>query len=155
PPPHRDASDQPQGAERARARPSLFVPPRREHSYREQLQVQLRSLCRAGAGLGLAGQGKLDRQGPDVLGPCADGVRTIVAGPSGAALASSNSREGEAMNIAVICTALLGLLLFGLGFHVSLQRRENRRSMGYEASPVDPLHRAVRAHANTAEYAPF
>jgi uncharacterized protein len=59
------------------------------------------------------------------------------------------------MNIAIICTALLGLLLFGLGFHVSLQRRENRRSMGYEASPVDPLHRAVRAHANTAEYAPF
>jgi uncharacterized membrane protein YecN with MAPEG domain len=59
------------------------------------------------------------------------------------------------MNIAIICTALLGLLLFGLGFHVSLQRRANRRSIGYEASPVDPLHRAVRAHANTAEYAPF
>jgi uncharacterized membrane protein YecN with MAPEG domain len=59
------------------------------------------------------------------------------------------------MNVAIICTALLGLLLFGLGFHVSLQRRENRRSVGHEASPVDPLHRAVRAHANTAEYAPF
>jgi uncharacterized protein len=59
------------------------------------------------------------------------------------------------MNIAIICTALLGLLLFGLGFHVSLQRREHRRSVGHEASPVDPLHRAVRAHANTAEYAPF
>ena len=59
------------------------------------------------------------------------------------------------MNVAVICTALLGLLLFGLGFYVSLQRRENRRSIGYDPSPADPLHRAVRAHANTAEYAPF
>jgi uncharacterized membrane protein YecN with MAPEG domain len=59
------------------------------------------------------------------------------------------------MNIGIICTALLGLLLFGLGLHVSLQRRQNRRSSGYDASPTDPLHRAVRAHANTAEYAPF
>src|SRR6202007_2610230 len=59
------------------------------------------------------------------------------------------------MNIAIVCTALLGLLLFGLGLNVSLQRRQNRRSIGHEASPVDPLHRAVRAHANTAEYAPF
>lgn len=59
------------------------------------------------------------------------------------------------MNIAVVCTALLGLLLFGLGLNVSLQRRENRKSVGHDASPVDPLHRAVRAHANTAEYAPF
>jgi len=59
------------------------------------------------------------------------------------------------MNVGIICTALLGLLLFGLGLHVSLQRRENRRSIGYDASPLDPLHRAVRAHANTAEYAPF
>lgn len=59
------------------------------------------------------------------------------------------------MNIAIFCTALLGLLLFGLGLHVSLQRQKNRRSVGHDASPVDPLHRAVRAHANTAEYAPF
>ncbi|TPQ42387.1 hypothetical protein C2U70_01640 [Bradyrhizobium guangdongense] len=59
------------------------------------------------------------------------------------------------MNIAIICTALLGLLLFGLGFNVSIQRRNNRRSIGYDPSPTDPIHRAVRAHANTAEYAPF
>ena len=59
------------------------------------------------------------------------------------------------MNIAIVCTALLGLLLFGLGLNVSLQRRQNRRSIGHDASPLDPLHRAVRAHANTAEYAPF
>jgi uncharacterized membrane protein YecN with MAPEG domain len=59
------------------------------------------------------------------------------------------------MNIGIICTALLGLLLFGLGLHVSLQRRQNRRSTGHDASPADSLHRAVRAHGNTAEYAPF
>lgn len=59
------------------------------------------------------------------------------------------------MNVAIVCTALLGLLLFGLGLHVSLQRRSTRRSIGHDASPVDPLHRAVRAHANTAEYVPF
>jgi uncharacterized membrane protein YecN with MAPEG domain len=59
------------------------------------------------------------------------------------------------MNIAIVCSALLGLLLFGLGLNVSLQRRQNRRSAGHDASPVDPLHRAIRAHANTAEYAPF
>jgi uncharacterized protein len=59
------------------------------------------------------------------------------------------------MNVAIVCTALLGLLLFGLGLNVSLQRRQNRRSIGHELSPADPLHRAVRAHANTAEYAPF
>jgi uncharacterized protein len=60
------------------------------------------------------------------------------------------------MNVGIVCTALLGLLLFGLGFYVSIQRQQNRRSVGYDAnSPVDPLHRAVRAHANTAEYAPF
>ena len=59
------------------------------------------------------------------------------------------------MNIAVVCTALLGLLLFGLGLQVSLTRGKTRRNIGHDASPVDPLHRAVRAHANTAEYVPF
>ena len=59
------------------------------------------------------------------------------------------------MNIAIVCTALLGLLLFGLGLNVSLQRRQSRRSIGHETSPTDPLYRAVRAHGNTAEYAPF
>mgnify|MGYP000940742113 CR=1 FL=1 len=59
------------------------------------------------------------------------------------------------MNIAIVCAALLGLLLFGLGLNVSMQRRKNQRSIGHDVSPVDPLHRAVRAHANTAEYAPF
>ena len=59
------------------------------------------------------------------------------------------------MNVAIICTALLGLLLFALGLNVSIQRNRSKRSVGYDASPTDPLHRAVRAHANTAEYVPF
>jgi uncharacterized membrane protein YecN with MAPEG domain len=59
------------------------------------------------------------------------------------------------MNIAVACTALLGLLLFGLGLHVSLMRGRMKRSVGCDTSPTDPLHRAIRAHGNTAEYAPF
>src|SRR5215831_16977240 len=59
------------------------------------------------------------------------------------------------MNIAVACTALLGLLLFGLGLHVSLMRGRMKRSIGCDTSPTDPLHRAVRAHGNTAEYTPF
>jgi uncharacterized protein len=59
------------------------------------------------------------------------------------------------MSVAVICTALLGLLLFGLGLYVSILRQRYRRIIGHDTSPVDPLHRAVRAHGNTAEYAPF
>src|ERR1700745_1445006 len=59
------------------------------------------------------------------------------------------------MNVAVICTASLGLLLFGLGLYVSILRMRTRRNVGCDTSPVDPLHRAVRAHGNTAEYAPF
>ncbi|HLG80788.1 MAG TPA: MAPEG family protein [Bradyrhizobium sp.] len=59
------------------------------------------------------------------------------------------------MNVAIVCTGVLGLLLFGLGLHVSLLRRRTRRSIGCDTGPTDPLHRAVRAHGNTAEYAPF
>jgi uncharacterized membrane protein YecN with MAPEG domain len=59
------------------------------------------------------------------------------------------------MTIAILCTALLGLLLFGLGLYVSILRGRFRRGVGHDDSPTDPIHRAVRAHANTAEYAPF
>src|ERR1043166_321704 len=77
-------------------------------------------------------------------------------GPAPCRVSLPRSRDwGKRMNVAIVCTALLGLLLFGLGLNVSLQRRQNRRSAGHDASPVDPLHRAIRAHANTAKYAPF
>jgi uncharacterized protein len=59
------------------------------------------------------------------------------------------------MPIAIICTSLLGLLLFGLGLFVSIQRQRYHKIIGHDPDPEDPIHRAIRAHANTAEYAPF
>jgi uncharacterized protein len=59
------------------------------------------------------------------------------------------------MTIGIACTALLGLLLFGLGLYVSMLRQGRGQVIGHDQDPVDPLHRAVRAHGNTAEYAPF
>ncbi len=59
------------------------------------------------------------------------------------------------MVVAVICVGLLGLLLFGLGMGVSLTRQKNEQGIGHNEDPADPLHKIVRAHANTAEYAPM
>jgi hypothetical protein len=59
------------------------------------------------------------------------------------------------MTTAIVCTALLGLLVFGLGLRVSLLRGSTRVSIGHGTGPADPLHQAVRAHGNTAEYAPM
>ena len=59
------------------------------------------------------------------------------------------------MKTAIVCTALLGLLLFGLGLYVSVLRRVKRVIIGHSEEPTDPVYRAVRAHSNTAEYAPF
>lgn len=55
---------------------------------------------------------------------------------------------------ALICTALLGLLLFGLGMFVSLQRFRSRCLTGAPKEADSPLGRAIRAHGNTAEYVP-
>jgi uncharacterized membrane protein YecN with MAPEG domain len=57
------------------------------------------------------------------------------------------------MTTALVCIALLGLLLFGLGFSVSLTRGRTKTLVGSSDDPVDPLHKLVRAHGNTAEYA--
>ncbi len=59
------------------------------------------------------------------------------------------------MTVAVVCIALLGLLLFGLGFAVSLRRGSTNTVIGHSIDPADLLHKLVRAHGNTAEYAPF
>lgn len=56
---------------------------------------------------------------------------------------------------AVVCTGALGLLLFGLGLGTSLQRKRAKRSVGCQDDPAAPLYKYVRAHSNTAEYAPF
>jgi uncharacterized membrane protein YecN with MAPEG domain len=59
------------------------------------------------------------------------------------------------MKVALVCTALLGLLVFGLGLAVSLLRSSSQTIIGYERDPADPLHKLVRAHGNAAEYAPM
>ncbi len=57
--------------------------------------------------------------------------------------------------IAVVCVALLGILLFGLGLLVSLRRGSENKTTGFDPDPTNSLNKAMRAHGNTAEYAPF
>ena len=57
--------------------------------------------------------------------------------------------------VALVCTAVLGLLLFGLGLAVSLLRGKFNILIGHPDDPKHMMHRIVRAHGNTAEYAPF
>ena len=59
------------------------------------------------------------------------------------------------MTTALICIALLGLLVFALGTFVSLNRGRTQKVIGFDPSPTDPLHKAVRAHGNSTEYAPM
>jgi len=57
------------------------------------------------------------------------------------------------MTTALVCIGLLGLLVFGLGFAVSLTRSRTDIAFGAPGDPTDPLQKVVRAHGNTAEYA--
>ncbi len=59
------------------------------------------------------------------------------------------------MATAIICSALLGLLVFGLGFLVSLTRGQTSTNFGMREDPKDRLYRMVRAHGNATEYAPM
>jgi uncharacterized membrane protein YecN with MAPEG domain len=59
------------------------------------------------------------------------------------------------MFTAVVCSALLGVLVFGLGFAVSLTRGQTQTVGGHSSDPTDRLHKLVRAHGNTCEYAPM
>jgi uncharacterized membrane protein YecN with MAPEG domain len=59
------------------------------------------------------------------------------------------------MHVALVCTALLGLLVFGLGLGVSMRRGSSKTNFGYVPDPTDPLYKMVRAHGNAAEYAPM
>ncbi|MBV8627371.1 MAG: MAPEG family protein [Paraburkholderia sp.] len=56
---------------------------------------------------------------------------------------------------ALACTAALGLLLFVLGFGVSILRSRVGVLSGYASEPDHLLTKLVRAHGNTAEYVPF
>jgi len=59
------------------------------------------------------------------------------------------------MTVAALCTALLGLLVFGLGLAVSATRGSTGTNFGYAPNPTDRLYKLVRAHGNAAEYAPM
>ncbi len=59
------------------------------------------------------------------------------------------------MTTALVCIALLGLLVFVLGFAVSTDRGRAQTVIGFDPSPTDPLHKLVRAHGNSTEYAPM
>jgi uncharacterized membrane protein YecN with MAPEG domain len=59
------------------------------------------------------------------------------------------------MTTAIVCTALLGLLVFGLGLGVSLTRGQTGTNFGYNLDPTDRMYKMVRAHSNATEYAPM
>lgn len=59
------------------------------------------------------------------------------------------------MTTAIICTALLGLLIFALGLTISVTRGKTNVSSGYTTDPTSYLYKLVRAHGNTTEYAPM
>jgi uncharacterized protein len=59
------------------------------------------------------------------------------------------------MTTAIVCTALLGLLVFGLGLGVSLTRGQTGTNFGYNPDPADRLYKMVRAHSNATEYGPM
>ena len=59
------------------------------------------------------------------------------------------------MTAALVCTALLGLLVIGLGLGVSALRGSTSTNIGHKLDPGDPLHKMVRAHGNVTEYSPM
>ncbi|MBU0538986.1 MAG: MAPEG family protein [Gammaproteobacteria bacterium] len=58
------------------------------------------------------------------------------------------------MNIALLCIALLATLCIALGIAVSLNRMKQKQGSGCPSDPKDTLHKYIRAHANTIEFAP-
>ena len=57
--------------------------------------------------------------------------------------------------VALYCTAALGALLFLLGLAVSTFRFRTGTGAGPAAERNSMLNKLIRAHANTAEFAPF
>ena len=79
-----------------------------------------------------------------------DGVFRINGKP---VLTSGYDTNGEIMHqTLIICSALLALLVFGLGFNVSLTRNRLKDGHSGGTDPTSPLMKAVRAHANATEY---
>jgi uncharacterized membrane protein YecN with MAPEG domain len=59
------------------------------------------------------------------------------------------------MTTAIVWTALLGLLVFGLGLGVSLTRGQTGTNFGSSPDPADRMYKMVRAHGNATEYSPM
>lgn len=59
------------------------------------------------------------------------------------------------MTVMAVCIALLGLLVFLLGLAISVTRYRTRTGTGHPDDPSDILHKLVRAHGNTVEFAPM
>ena len=59
------------------------------------------------------------------------------------------------MNVYYVCIALLASLSLLLGVLVTVGRGKFNVLIGHSSEPDDTLHKWVRAHANTAEYAPL
>ena len=61
------------------------------------------------------------------------------------------------MNVAVVCSAILGALIFVLGANVSRLRLAQERAGApqYSPDPGSGLFKAVRAHGNATEYIPM
>lgn len=59
------------------------------------------------------------------------------------------------MNLPYLCVAFLGLLVFGLGLNVSLNRFRNKTAREDLKDPSSLLFRARIAHSNAAQYAPM
>ena len=57
--------------------------------------------------------------------------------------------------VALYCTAALGALLFLLGLGVSIFRFRTGTGVGQASERNSMLNKLIRAHANTAEFAPF
>ncbi|MBV1915778.1 MAG: MAPEG family protein [Pseudomonadales bacterium] len=58
------------------------------------------------------------------------------------------------MKIALICIALLGALVIGLGLYVTICRGKTKTITGTIEDPDNILNKAMRAHGNTVEFAP-
>jgi uncharacterized protein len=65
------------------------------------------------------------------------------------------SESGVSVNIELFCAAMLGLLLFGLGFAVSVERGKAKQLGGVPNDDTTLLYRLIRAHGNASEYVPM
>ena len=59
------------------------------------------------------------------------------------------------MKIILVCTAVLVLFYFVLSLLVSMTRGRTKTGIGTGDDPDGPMSKAVRAHANAAEYIPL